>query len=72
MISLAQREVAQQENRECMLTAQSTRGWGGSMSELRDPPVIHGTAHRRASNDVGFPSHCALRNFPLQRKSVAL
>lgn len=56
MISLAKLEVVQQEDRKCILTAQSTRGWGGSMSELSDPPVIHGTAPQRASNDVGFPS----------------
>jgi hypothetical protein len=55
MISLPQREVLQLEDRECIPTHRIARG-GGIMSELRDHPVIPGTARQRASNEVGISS----------------
>jgi len=76
MISLAKRELAQQDNRECMPITQSTRERGGSMSELMDHPVIPGTAQQRApNNEVGIPSPLRPQELPFiaeERGSVTI
>ncbi len=74
MIAMAKREVAQQENRECM-PAQRIERERGELVELRIHPVVAGTAPQRPSNELGIASPLRPQELPFtaeERGSVTI
>ncbi|MGA8672943.1 MAG: hypothetical protein WB679_23920, partial [Terracidiphilus sp.] len=71
---MAKREVAQQENRECM-PAQRIERERGELVELRIHPVVAGTAPQRPSNELGIASPLRPQELPFtaeERGSVTI